>query len=53
MQNEGDDKFDLDSIINNHDLNGILELEVLYSTGNSEWHPISLVQDEDLHAVAN
>ena len=52
-RSEGDDEFELDSIVNNRYLSGILELEVLYSTGDSEWHPISLVQDEDPHAVAN
>ena len=52
-RSEGDDEFELDSIINKRYLSGILKLEVLYSTGDSEWHPISLVQDEDPHAVAN
>ena len=52
-RSEGDDELDLDAIVNNRYLNGILELEVMYTTGDCEWHPISLVQDEDPHAVAN
>ena len=48
---------DLESIEDHRSLNGVLELLVKYSTGDSEddheWHPIGLIKDEDPHAVAN
>ena len=43
---------ELKSITDHRYLNGILEFEVQYTDGETEWHPIDLVQDDDAYAVA-
>jgi len=50
-----DDDFaeeELDSILDHRFLSGILELQVQYSTGDIEWHPLDLVKHADPQAVA-
>jgi len=60
---DADTSRDIEAIINHRYTSGMLELEVSYSTGHEtrnkkwypdkEWHPISLVKNEDAQAVAN
>ncbi len=49
---EDDDTDDLHAILGWRYADGMLELEVEYSSGETKWHPYSMVQDEDPHAVA-
>ena len=46
----------LESILDHHYISSVLELCCKYSTGNTiqdeEWHPLSMVQDEDHYMVA-
>ncbi len=44
---------DLYSIINHRTTNGVLEFEVEYTSGDTDWLFFSLVQDEDPHACAD
>ena len=51
-----DDDFaeeELDFILDHRFLSGILELQVQYSTGEIEWHPLDLVKHADAQAVAH
>ena len=44
---------DLYSILNHRTTNGVLELEVEYTSGDTDWLYFTLVQNEDPHACAD
>ena len=44
---------EISKIIKHQFKGGILEFSCKYDTGNTEWHPISLVKTDDPHSVAN
>ena len=44
---------EISQIIKHQFNGGILEFLCKYDTGNTEWHPISLVKKDDPHSVAN
>lgn len=46
------DPAELQSITSHRYLNGILEFEVMYTDGETKWHLITLVKDDDACAVA-
>ena len=50
---ECDDYGEIVAIKQHRDSEGMLEMQVLYSTGELEWHPMSLIKEEDPHAVAH
>jgi hypothetical protein len=49
---EFDSDFSIVRIVSHRCVDGILELEVEYSSGDKEFHPIALLKEEDPHAVA-
>jgi hypothetical protein len=51
---QGDDEpdEDIDSILDHRYVDGILELEVEFYTGETEWLDLEIVKDEDPHSVA-
>jgi hypothetical protein len=47
-----DSDLEIVQIVRHRCVEGILELEVQYSSGAHEFHPIALLKEEDPHAVA-
>ena len=44
---------ELKYILNHRYLSGIFELKVTYSSGEIEWHTLSLVKNDDAHTTSN
>ena len=43
---------EIKAITNHRYLSGIIEINLEYTNGDTSWHPIPLVKDEDSHAIA-
>ena len=56
VQLDGKDDYlaaELDTIVDDRYLAGVLELQVRYTNGDLSWHPIDLIKNEEPQAVAN
>ena len=52
ISRDDDDYNELKSILDHCFVDGVLELQVEYDTGETEWLPLSLAKDEEPHETA-
>jgi len=52
ISRDDDEYNELRSIVDHHFVDGVSELQIEYDSGETEWHPLFLVKDEDPKATA-